>query len=90
MPDLIPVLDDHSHPLVKRVLSEAFRCLQCGAPHTSLTIMSESRIVAPRYLIACRECKFEGEFGKTLYQALHLWNCPSGPFVRFIKKWLGR
>jgi hypothetical protein len=86
MPELIPVFDDHSHLEINRLLNEALRCPECGASPSMLAVMSEN-ITMPRFLIACRECKYEGPFGKSLYDAIKRWNKPIGYFAALRKNW---
>ena len=87
---LIPLFEDHSHPLVNEQLKKAYACPECGTYWKSLTAMTENRIHNPRYVITCGECKFIGPFGKGLEQAVIRWNKPPSFFSAIIKRLTNR
>jgi hypothetical protein len=83
---LIPLFEDHSHPLVNLELKKALACPECGAGWKSLTAMTENRIYNPRYVITCGECKFIGPYGRGLQQAVIRWNKPPSFLSTTIKR----
>jgi hypothetical protein len=85
MYELIAVYDhEYEHPKVRVVLEEALGCPECGANRGMLSAMSENRVV-PRFLIACKECKYQGPFSSSLEGAVKQWNKPLS-FFTLIKK----
>ncbi len=86
MIELIPLLENYTHPLIKEELRKAAGCPKCGAFSDKLRPMTENKSHNPRYLLTCTTCDFQGPFGHGIANAVKRWNKPPSIWANLMNK----